>query len=142
MPSHINVLENQERRILKTVKWKRNLIISISLILIFIVIIIFYYGSRIYKINQAYRQLYDIRAEIGLRKFPYPFKAALTIASDIDETKNVDKFLEIQEFLNTKNITAMGKGVGRKLAIVFLCLSDQIIRIIFHILRVGTMIKE
>lgn len=50
--------------------------------------------------------------KIALRRFPYPYKAALAICSDIDQTKNVDEFLEIQRFLCTKKLTSMGKGVG------------------------------
>lgn len=49
---------------------------------------------------------------VSLRRFPYPFKAAMAICSDIDETKTTDEFLEIQRFLNTKDTTSMGKGIG------------------------------
>ena len=56
--------------------------------------------------------MYDTKSIVGLRKFPYPYKAALAIASDIDSTNTVEEFIEIQEFLNTKNITNMGEGVG------------------------------
>lgn len=47
-----------------------------------------------------------------LRRLPYPYQAALAICSDIDQTKDVDEFLEIQRFLNTKDTTSMGEGVG------------------------------
>jgi hypothetical protein len=50
--------------------------------------------------------------EIGLRKFPYPYRAALTICSDIDETDSVEEFVDIQRFLNTKDNTSVGTGVG------------------------------
>ena len=49
---------------------------------------------------------------VNLRKFPYPFKAAVAICNDIDETTTVDEFLEIQKFLNTTRETSIGKGVG------------------------------
>lgn len=49
---------------------------------------------------------------VTLRKFPYPFKAALTICSDIDSTDTVEKFLAIQNFLNSEQDTGMGPGVG------------------------------
>ena len=61
-----------------------------------------YYLIKIYNINNSYHNLYDWEGEIGLRKFPYPYKAALSICSDIDGTSTVEEFLEIQEFLNTK----------------------------------------
>ena len=53
--------------------------------------------------------------EVKLRKFPYPYKAALSICSDIDETMSTEEFLGIQEFLNTKQMTDMGEGVGLEL---------------------------
>ncbi|MDD5065735.1 MAG: hypothetical protein PHF84_01685 [bacterium] len=41
-----------------------------------------------------------MKAEVELRKFPYPFQAALSICSDIDHTDSAGKFLKIQEFMN------------------------------------------
>lgn len=46
-----------------------------------------------------------------LRKFPYPYNAALSICSDIDGT-SWDKFLTIHKFLNTDQDTEMGAGLG------------------------------
>jgi len=71
-----------------------------------------YYFINIYKINQSYYNMYNIKSDIGLRKFPYPYQAALCIASDIDNTSSFEEFYKIQEFLNTKNMTEMGEGVG------------------------------
>jgi glycosyltransferase involved in cell wall biosynthesis len=50
--------------------------------------------------------------KVSLRRFPHPYRAAIAICSDIDETKTTEEFLEIQRFLNTKNATSMGEGVG------------------------------
>ncbi len=50
--------------------------------------------------------------EVALRKFPYPYSAALAIASDVDETKDLAHFLEIQNFLCSDNKTYFGKGLG------------------------------
>lgn len=50
--------------------------------------------------------------KIVKRRLPYPFKSALTICSDIDATDTLKEFLTIQEFLNTKNRTDMGIGLG------------------------------
>lgn len=47
-----------------------------------------------------------------LRPFPYPYHAALAVTSDIDSTDTVEEFLAIQEFLNTRNQTPLGIGVG------------------------------
>ena len=38
---------------------------------------------------------------VTLRKFPYPFQAAVTICSDIDGTDTAEKSLAVQNFLNT-----------------------------------------
>jgi hypothetical protein len=51
-------------------------------------------------------------SQVELRQFPYPYRAALTLTSDIDSTHTVQEFLAIQEFLNTKNHTPLGEGVG------------------------------
>ena len=48
---------------------------------------------------------------VTLRKYPYPYRSALTICSDIDAT-TPEEFLEIHCFLNTKQVTPMGVGVG------------------------------
>ena len=53
-----------------------------------------------------------VNGTVALRAFPYPYRAALTICSDIDDTRDVGEFLEIQRFLNTKQTTSMGEGVG------------------------------
>jgi len=87
----------------------------LSIIMYFFVVLIVtsscYYFIKIYKINNHYNQLYDIKSDVCLRKFPYPYKAALAIANDIDSTDTVGEFLSIHDYLNTKNITNMGAGV-------------------------------
>ena len=40
--------------------------------------------------------------QVSLRRFPYPYKAAMAICSDIDETKTTEEFLEIQPILEYK----------------------------------------
>ena len=49
---------------------------------------------------------------VSLRRFPYPFRAALAICSDIDGTRTRERLLAIQEFLNTSRDTSMGPGLG------------------------------
>ena len=46
-----------------------------------------------------------------LRKFPYPYKAMLTICSDCDNT-TVEAFERVHRFLNTREETQFGKGLG------------------------------
>lgn len=49
--------------------------------------------------------------DVSLRRFPYPYRAALAICSDIDGTESLEKFLAIQRFLDTADSTAVGPGV-------------------------------
>jgi len=46
-----------------------------------------------------------------LRKFPFPYDAMLAISSDIDNA-TVEKFEEYHQFLNTKEQTSHGQGLG------------------------------
>ena len=48
---------------------------------------------------------------LGIRKFPYPYKAMLAISSDADH-KTLRKFNLVHEFLNTSEMTPMGHGLG------------------------------
>ncbi|WP_242975919.1 hypothetical protein [Desulfosporosinus sp. FKB] len=50
-----------------------------------------------------------------LRKFPYPFDGMLAISSDID-LSTVDKFESYHRFLNTKEQTPYGQGLGLDIA--------------------------
>jgi hypothetical protein len=49
--------------------------------------------------------------QVQLRKFPYPYQAMLSFASDIDGT-TPEEFVQYHRFLNTKENTPMGKGLG------------------------------
>jgi len=46
-----------------------------------------------------------------LQKLPHPFKAALSICSDIDGT-SFDTFVELHRFLNTRQQTSLGQGLA------------------------------
>ena len=46
------------------------------------------------------------------RPYPYPYRAMMAICSDLDETPDRWVYQEILRFLNTREITAMGPGVG------------------------------
>jgi hypothetical protein len=54
--------------------------------------------------------------EIELRKYPYPYIAALSISSDIDETKSFSEFIKIQKFLNTNEKQNGEVGIGLEIA--------------------------
>ncbi|MDB5085298.1 MAG: hypothetical protein JWN30_2184, partial [Bacilli bacterium] len=59
------------------------------------------------SIQTAYQQM---RSK-NLRKFPYPYNAMLALSSDIDDTTPAE-FSEYHRFLNTKQQTPNGPGLG------------------------------
>lgn len=91
---------------------KLNKIIVIILSFTLTVPVLFgcYFVSK-YKSSSVTDSGVNFDSNVSLRKFPYPFKASLAIASDIDDTYTLEEFLEIQEFLNTDNENSLGKGV-------------------------------
>jgi hypothetical protein len=61
---------------------------------------------------------------VALRKYPYPYRGALAICSDLDFITPED-FLQIHRFLNTAQVTPMGAGVGLEIADSFWMYSAQ-----------------
>ncbi|MBD3169393.1 MAG: hypothetical protein GF307_07910 [candidate division Zixibacteria bacterium] len=59
---------------------------------------------------------------ISLRKFPYRYRAALTIANDLDNLR-IDDFLAIRQYLNSTQSTPMGEGLGLEIGETFWCYS-------------------
>jgi hypothetical protein len=51
-------------------------------------------------------------AGVTIRRAPWPYAAMLAVCSDLDETPDARVYLEIARFLNTKQPTSMGEGVG------------------------------
>ncbi|MEP6919332.1 MAG: hypothetical protein ABJC89_27060, partial [Acidobacteriota bacterium] len=51
-------------------------------------------------------------APVTLRRLPYPYRAMLAIASDLDETPDRHAYLESMRYLNTTETTSAGTGVG------------------------------
>ena len=49
---------------------------------------------------------------ITLRKFPYPYRGALAICSDVDNTPSLDMYLAVMDYLNGNSETPFGKGLG------------------------------
>jgi len=78
------------------------------------------YLINVYNINRSYYEAYNSEGKVALRKFPYPYKAAMAICSDIDGTTTVNEFLEIHKFLNSKEMTSMGRGVGLEIGDSFM----------------------
>jgi hypothetical protein len=50
--------------------------------------------------------------DVSLRRFPYPYRAALAVCSDLDETPDARAYVEMVRFLNTTDDTALGPGAG------------------------------
>ena len=51
--------------------------------------------------------------QVELRKFPYPYKAAFTICSDIDNTETVEEFIKIHNIINrTDTDSCLGLDIG------------------------------
>jgi hypothetical protein len=99
-------------RLMKKIN-KRLIVFSTVCFLIIISLVFFgYYFYKISKINDEYNYKYNNSETTTLRKFPFPYQAALTICSDIDQTNTAEEFIKIQKFLNTRDTTSMGKGVG------------------------------
>ncbi|WP_051331199.1 hypothetical protein [Aneurinibacillus terranovensis] len=49
--------------------------------------------------------------QVSMRKFPYPYRAMLSLTSDIDGT-TPEEFAQYHRFLNTLEPTPVGKGLG------------------------------
>ncbi|MCX5673851.1 MAG: hypothetical protein NTX87_02485 [Planctomycetota bacterium] len=57
-----------------------------------------------------------VEGDLQLRRLPYPYRAMLTICSDLDDTTDGRVYCEILRFLNTTEATAMGPGLGLEVA--------------------------
>ena len=64
---------------------------------------------------------------VKLRKYPYPYRAMLAVCSDLDETPDRHVYWETMRFLNTRQATPMGHGVGLEVgnSIYFMMPADQ-----------------
>jgi len=49
---------------------------------------------------------------IIIRKIPYPYRAALSICSDVDNTPSLNIYLDIMDYLNGNFETPLGKGLN------------------------------
>jgi len=48
---------------------------------------------------------------IEMHDLPFPYRSLLAVCSDLDETPDFDRYVEISRFLNTAESTTMGDGV-------------------------------
>jgi hypothetical protein len=64
---------------------------------------------------------------LDVRALPYPYRAALAICSDLDETPDRQVYLACSRYLNTNASTSMGRGVGLEIGntIYFDMAADQ-----------------
>ena len=60
-----------------------------------------------------------MKMSISLRKFPYPYRCAIAICSDIDATETTKRFVELQKFLCTDKQTSVGKGISLEIGSSF-----------------------
>src|SRR5688572_22286013 len=56
--------------------------------------------------------LRPLSSALSLRRLPYPYRAALAICRDLDETPDAQVYEEQMRFLNTREMTSMGEGLG------------------------------
>ncbi|OEU79042.1 MAG: hypothetical protein BA873_07680 [Desulfobulbaceae bacterium C00003063] len=84
---------------------------SLSIGMMFLLIFVLFVFTLQFS-HKHYAEPERYNHAITKRRLPYPFKSALAICSDIDATDSLKEFLTIQEFLNTKNTTDMGVGLG------------------------------
>ncbi len=50
--------------------------------------------------------------KVTLRRFPYRYRAALAICSDIDETTSIEELLALQSYLNGNDSSALGRELN------------------------------
>ncbi len=58
---------------------------------------------------------------VSLRKYPYPYHAMLAVCSDLDETPDARVYFETARFLNTREATLLGPGVGLEIGNSLYC---------------------
>ncbi len=56
------------------------------------------------------------RDGVALRRFPYPYVAAATLAGDLDDLHTRDEFLAFARFVNTTQPTEWGPGLGLEIS--------------------------
>lgn len=90
----------------------KKLLVGFVLLISLVFISLIFIGVFIYSSSASYYTATVTDNGISIREFPYPYKAALSITNDIDQTETAKEFLDMVEFLNTNNETYHGKGLG------------------------------
>lgn len=62
--------------------------------------------------------------KVSLRKFPYPYRCALSICSDIDNTRSIEEMLKVQKYICLNGPTELGDGLGLETGNSFWFYSD------------------
>jgi hypothetical protein len=61
-----------------------------------------------------------------VRSLPFPYRAALAICSDLDLTPNRQVYAESSRYLNTTDMTSMGRGLGLEVGnTIYFDMADQ-----------------
>lgn len=56
----------------------------------------------------------QVNFDLNIRRIPYPYRAMLAICSDLDDTPSPNAYFEIIKYLNSTEMTSMGRGLGLK----------------------------
>jgi len=59
------------------------------------------------------------------RPLPFPYRAAVALANDVDDTPSPAWFLEVLRFLNTRAVTPLGPGLGLEVGSTFWFYTDE-----------------
>ena len=62
------------------------------------------------------KQQFVERSSVRRRKYPFPYRAMLSISSDLDGTRSFDDYIELLKYLNTDSQTSLGPGLGLEFA--------------------------
>ncbi|WP_417783509.1 hypothetical protein [Terasakiella pusilla] len=82
----------------------------------------------------SFREENNLRPATGgvlVRRYPYPFRAAVTISNDIDSTKPT-AFDDFHDFVCGEGETAYGQGLGLEVSNSFWIWSDSALYSLFH----------
>ncbi len=130
---------------------KRISVLLAGLLTAVLLTVYFFYFAPIRKINALYHNTYDTTVSVSLRKFPFPYRAALAISNDADNTETLDEFIQIHKFLNSSEMTSVGRGVNLEIGDSFLPFEPasgaisyfggdgKIVRVIDEFIREGTI---
>jgi len=106
-------------------KPRRTLVIGLSMAVVLLALAPIVVCQTALRRTVHYYDSEALRGEVFLREFPFPFRSALSICNDVDSTTSLSEFLTIQEFLNTRNQTPLGEGIGLEISNSFFAKSKD-----------------